>query len=195
MKKHIGMIALVVLATLVTGGAFAQSGASRATYDGVFDDLSVAMSIGGHADDFAISARILSPYFLWDVVAVSAGADCLWRAGILEGSSTGETWIPYWAFRLGVVSGSLPMANGLRLYGYGGALLVLPDAAFDEDTWGLGGYGGFGFEFFLGEGGPIGSSYFIELGSDGTGMRAEGMQGNPIYLNGFSASAGYRLYF
>jgi hypothetical protein len=184
------MIILIGMAILSIGAAAAEGPALA----GAFDDFSVGFSIGQGAEDFAIGARALSPYLFRDMLAFSASADLLWRSGALDANPGSETWTPYWAFKLGVVAGPPPLPNGIRLYGFGGALLALPDASFDPDPYAVGGYGGFGFEFLIGGSERFGSSYFIELGSDGIGLRAEGMAGDPLYLNGFAVSAGFRMY-
>jgi hypothetical protein len=183
-------VLLVGIAILAMEAAFAEGPRGP----GAYDDLSIGFSVGQDAEDFAIGARVLSPYLFRGVLAFCGSADVIWRSGVLDAGPGTETWAPYWAFKLGVVAGTPPLPNGIRLYGFGGAILALPDASFDADPYAVGGYGGFGFEFLIGGSERFGSSYFLELGSDGIGLRAEGMAGDPIYLNGFTASAGFRMY-
>ncbi len=180
---------IAILAALAAGRAVAESGDL-----GAYDDASFSFALSESAGDFGIGARIMSP-FLIDVVALSAGADCVWRAGALDSDPATDAWTPYWAFRLGVVAGTLSLERYIRLYGYGGAVLALTSDEVDDDPWGIGGYGGFGFEFLFGNTGKrFGAGYFIELGSNGIGLRAERMPSDPIYLNGFSVATGFRMY-
>jgi hypothetical protein len=181
---------LVGIAVMAMDAAFAEGPRGL----GAYDDLSLGFSIGQDADDLSIGARVLSPYLFRGILAFCGSADLLWRSGVLDAGPGSETWTPYWAFKLGVVAGTPPLPNGIRLYGFGGALLVLTDESFDADPFGVGGYGGFGFEFLIGGSERFGSSYFLELGTNGVGLRAEGMAGDPIYFNGFTAAAGYRMY-
>jgi hypothetical protein len=56
----------------------------------------------------------------------------------------------------------------------------------------FGGYGHFGFEFFMPKAsGPLSSAYFIELGTNGIGAKTNSGQS---YLNGFAVSTGLRVY-
>ncbi|HEY5825345.1 MAG TPA: hypothetical protein VIT44_13315, partial [Cyclobacteriaceae bacterium] len=60
---------------------------------------------------------------------------------------------------------------------------------FSSEQFVFGGYGLFGFEFFM----HSSSNYFIELGGIGTGARADKIASQPIYSNGFLISTGFRL--
>lgn len=99
------------------------------------------------------------------------------------------TWTPYSNFSLGLVGFAGMVTPGIRIYGEGGLLLLLPSSAFSSSKVNIGGYGTFGFEFF-----PYNSfNYFIELGGMGTGSLADKLPNQPIYSNGFSISTGFRI--
>lgn len=185
------MVAVMAFVCLIAATAQAQE-----TAPGSYYGLSLGFSIEQISDDFAMGVRITSPYFLWNYAAATISASYVWREGCLDSNPAVTTWIPYWIFRAGLVGGTLAMGNGIRLYGYGGVLCVLPDPSFDGAQFLIGGYGGFGFEFLLNRDGQgMSASYFIELGSSGTGAVAELMVGDPIYVNGFSLTVGFKMYF
>ena len=97
----------------------------------------------------------------------------------------------YQTFRVGVASKSFKVQEHIRAYGEGGFLAVLAGDALSYDRFGPGGYGLFGFEFFVREYG--GSALFIEIGgsSAGNGMdRAPGVQ---AFGTGLWVGAGFRV--
>jgi len=79
----------------------------------------------------------------------------------------------------------------MRLYGEGGIIALFPSSRFSGETFILGGYGLFGFEFFF----DSKNNYFIEIGGIGTGAVAEKVSGQPIYSNGILINVGYRYQF
>ncbi|MEO0332135.1 MAG: hypothetical protein AAF223_10680, partial [Bacteroidota bacterium] len=78
-----------------------------------------------------------------------------------------------------------------RLYGEGGIILLLPSDTFSAERTELGGYGLFGFEFYL----KNNANYFIEIGGVGTGAQADKVPNKPIYSNGLLISTGFRMQF
>lgn len=75
------------------------------------------------------------------------------------------------------------------MYGEGGILGLFPSSDFSSKKFVFGGYGLFGFEFFMNQM----NKYFIELGSCGTGAKADKIATKPIYSNGFLISTGFRV--
>ena len=55
----------------------------------------------------------------------------------------------------------------------------------------MGGYGLFGFEFFMNSR----NNYFIEIGGVGTGAVADKVANSPIYSNGLLINVGFRHQF
>ena len=104
------------------------------------------------------------------------------------------TWSPYGTYQLGVI-GVGGMAGGFaRFYGEGGVVLITPSSDFSNSSTEIGGYGLFGFEFFMSSDPDVPVSYFIELGGIGSGAKADKVFGSPIYSNGFLISVGFRVY-
>ena len=105
------------------------------------------------------------------------------------------TWSPYGNYSLGFLGVGGVAGGFVRLYGEGGILLVTPPGAISTSSVEIGGYGVFGFEFFMSSHEETPVSYFIELGGVGTGATADKIPGQPIFSNGFLISVGFRGYF
>lgn len=149
--------------------------------------------IGGHLSqiqrDFGLGLNITSPTFFNDRAAVRVRGGIAYLEHV---DGNGEiTWTQYSSFQAGLIGFSGSIAGGIRCYGEGGLIMILPNETFSSESSVLGGYGLFGFEFFLSQG----LSYFIELGGAGTGANADKVAGNPIYSNGFIIGTGVRYTF
>jgi hypothetical protein len=145
-----------------------------------------ALSVGlaDYAGDLAVTASATTPWILDGHAAARASAFLCMRD---------TTMTPYYGFRLGLIGGTMLVSADIRLYGEGGALLLVPTSTVDTAPLRFGGYGHFGFEFFV-DRARVGSAYFIELGTNGIGARADAETGTPLYMNGFAASVGFRWY-
>lgn len=110
-------------------------------------------------------------------------------------SDNETTWSPYGSYQLGFVAVGGAAGGFARFYAEGGILLITPSSEFSSSSTEIGGYGLFGFEFFMGSAPDVPVSYFIEPGGIGTGATADKVPGKPIYSNGFSISVGVRGYF
>lgn len=93
--------------------------------------------------------------------------------------------------RAGVASKSFQIQERIRAYGEGGLLALLPSEALSDDRFELGGYGLFGFEFFVSDYG--GSAIFLEAGASSTGNGLETRPGVPAVGAGFWIGAGFRV--
>jgi hypothetical protein len=144
--------------------------------------------------DFGLSAKVTSPYFLSGHAAVTADAAYAFREGRLDSSPSATAQVPYWILRAGCIGTAAELSENIRLYGYGGLLFVLPDASFSSTQFAFGGYGGFGFEFLIPAKDHFGMSYFIELGTSGAPANAELMDGDPSYMSGFNTEVGLKIY-
>ena len=109
-------------------------------------------------------------------------------------TENGTEWLPYQNIRLGVSSSAGSMCSCLRLYGEGGATLLILDPKISTEQMSFGGYGIFGFEFFMGSFEHSNMSFFIELGGMGTGASANKLAAKPLLSNGFITSTGFRIY-
>ena len=146
--------------------------------------ISLSFSLQEWSNEFGIGLQITSPWFLHEKVAARLGGFVLWKHDV--------NWATFYALRLGLIGANFMANSDIRLYGEGGFLFLFPNSSFDSDLFAFGGYGHFGFEFFLPMVNiPASSSYFIELGSNGTGAKTNSGQS---YLNGFSISTGLRVY-
>jgi len=82
------------------------------------------------------------------------------------------------------------IADAIQLYGEGGIIGLFPSDEFSSKTFEFGGYGLFGFEFYM----NARSNYFIEIGAVGTGAKADKVVNNPVYSNGLTISSGFRIH-
>jgi len=157
------------------------------------ESINKNFGIGGHVSqyqrDFGIGLTITSPYFANERMAVRLKGNLMWNEHLNNASET--TWSPYSNLCLGFVQSVGEINNFLRIYGEGGAILLLPSSEFSSTSAHFGGYGLFGFEFFSDKH----LNYFFEAGGVGTGAKADKVSGSPIYSNGFLMNVGVRVQF
>lgn len=140
-------------------------------------------------NDFGLGFNISSPYFANERMTMRVRGNLVWHQ---HPDAIGEsTWTSYSNFSFGIASISGVVAERIRLYGEGGAMVLFPAGDFSSESVNFGGYGLFGFEFFM----YPHSNYFIELGGVGSGAKADRIPTAPIYSNGFIISVGYRYQF
>ena len=149
--------------------------------------FAVGMNINHFGNDFGIGLNVTSPYFSGGAVAIRASENYQWFSYI---DKTGtNVWAGYHNIRVGVLGGNFMLNKSIRLYGEGGVTFLIGNSSFTSQSMVVGGYGLFGFEFFISKG----FSYFIEMGGIGTGASADKIAGKPIYSNGFLSSVGFRI--
>ncbi len=157
------------------------------------ESFSTNLGMGFHLiqnqQDFGIGLNLTSPYFVNEKIALRIKGNLLWNQHLDNNSNT--TWSPYSSFSLGLIGVGGKIGDFIRLYGEGGIMVLLPSSEFSSKNSEFGGYGLFGFEFFMNSQ----SNYFIEIGGIGTGAIADKISGKPIYSNGLLISAGYRYVF
>ena len=156
-------------------------------------DLSLGFSLNRFQDDFAFGLVLTSPYYYNDRLAVRLSGNMGFVEGI-KPDDTESSWMPFTTVKLGLIGQGGRIAQAIRLYGEGGAILLMPDSDLSDDDV-VGGYGVFGFEFFMSADPSCPSSYFIELGGIGVDAKAENLPGSPTYVTGFSTSVGFRYHF
>ncbi len=139
--------------------------------------------------DFGLGINLTSPYFANNKIAIRARGNFMWYEHLDNNGTT--TWTPYSNLSIGIIGVGGEIGNFARLYGEGGLLVLLPSGDFSSESTDIGGYGLFGFEFFMNSS----SNYFIEIGGVGTGATADKIPDNPIYSNGLMISVGYRYTF
>ena len=155
--------------------------------------LNSKMALGFHLNqnqqDFGFGLQATSPYFANQKVAVRLRGSLMWNQHVNNDNLT--VWSPYSNVSLGVVGVGGEIADFIRLYGEGGVVLLFPNSDFSSNSSQLGGYGLFGFEFYM----SSNNSYFIEIGGIGTGAVADKVATNPIYSNGMLINVGFRYQF
>lgn len=157
------------------------------------NNLSLSYEIGRLDNDFYIGGTVTSPYFIYNAVAVKAGGGLVFRPGVLDGQSS-EEWYTYALVKFGLVGANL-INDYIRTYGEGGILFAFPNEQFSSEEYQFGGYGLWGFEFFMNGITDSWISYYIEIGGIGTGAIANRMITDPLYLNGFFTQVGVKIYF
>ncbi|MBX2970627.1 MAG: hypothetical protein KF803_14750 [Cyclobacteriaceae bacterium] len=145
--------------------------------------------VGQHQKDFGIGINITSPYFANQKMAVRLKGSLVWNEHLNSDSET--TWSAYSNLSLGFVQSVAEINNSVRLYGEGGLILLFPSGEFSSESIQFGGYGLFGFEFFIDKH----INYFFEAGGVGTGAKADKIVRKPIYSNGFLINVGVRVQF
>jgi len=136
--------------------------------------------------DFGLGLNLTSPFFGHDKIAVRLRGNLMFNENV---QIINTTWTPYSNLSLGLIGVGGMIGDYIRLYGEGGVLGLLPSDKFSTKKFVFGGYGLFGFEFFMNNN----ANYFIELGSVGTGAQADKIATKPIYSNGFLISVGFRM--
>lgn len=164
----------------LTGKAVAQQSE-------INNDLSIGAQISQYQEDFGAGITLTSPWVAQQRMAVRARSHVMFHEHV-QGQET--TWTPYLNFTLGLVGRSGLVGDSIQLYGEGGVIGLFPSTDFSSESFVPGGYGLFGFEFYM----RPDSNYFIEIGTVGAGAKADKITNDPIYSNGFTISSGFRLH-
>ncbi len=155
--------------------------------------LNSKVTLGFHLNqnqqDFGFGLQATSPYFANQKVAVRLRGSLMWNQHVNNDNIT--VWSPYSNVSLGMVGVGGEIADFIRLYGEGGVVMLFPSSDFSSNSFQPGGYGLFGFEFYM----SGNNSYFIEIGGIGTGAIADKVVSKPIYSNGMLINVGFRYQF
>jgi hypothetical protein len=139
-------------------------------------------------DDFGLGIHVISPEF--KNLSISLKANTNWLQGISP-KTENQNWYHYYNGQIAIRYRS-PISEKVGIYAEGGLFVAVPNPDFSDQDFSPGGFGLFGFEFFIGTGKRV-PSYFIELGGIGSGSTAEKLPSNPIYANGFLIATGFRF--
>ncbi len=177
---------ILVVAITLTSAA----GAALADHE-ARDGVAIGYALHRAQDDFGMGVAIATPRFAGDRLRISLGGGGAWSPHAMSDGE--QDWAGYGQASLVLEAGARAPGSPVRLYGFGGPLLfVLPDRLSD-DSFALGGVGGFGFEYyFMEDGGDGPVSYYTELGGIGTSARADKLAGSPMLANGFLVAVGLR---
>ena len=185
-KKHnrsLKQIAMFIILFLVL------TFSAKAQEESLSKNLALGFQLGQYQKDFSLGVNITSPYFIYDKLAFRAKGNYIWNE---HPDLNGDiTWSSYSNLSVGVVVVAGEIGDYLRLYGEGGALFIFPSTEFSTRNINVGGFGLFGFEFFM----DPHANYYIEIGGVGTGAIADKIPGNPIYSNGLLINVGFRFQF
>ena len=181
---------LMMTLALSANRAVAQTREEPATNVGT----SIGINVQRLQDNFGVSGTWSSRAFFSEKARITASGGVAWYP-YGTGASGDQEWVPFGQSRVVVESGHRVGRSPLRLYGFGGAVLIFRSERLSSDVLALAGTGGFGFEFFAPSSVVIAPvSYFIEIGGVGSGARATNLPGQPILLNGFVVQSGLRFY-
>jgi len=149
-------------------------------------NFEVGFNLNQIQQDYGFGVHVISPSFAKDILSVKLQANRSWLQHLKEKETV---WTAYHQFQLGLRSKSEIIENKVFIYGEGGLSVIIPNKSFGSESFILGGYGLFGFEFL-----PTSVfAYFIELGGIGTGAVAHNLENKPIFSNGFITQVGFRI--
>ncbi len=187
---------LAALAILVAGAAGTAAADPTDTVDSVHqerDGWALGYTLHRFQDDFATGGSLATPRFARGSLRVTLAGGVAWSPHAVSAGGD-QDWARYGSARLVLEGGARSEGSPVRLYGFGGPMLLALPSRLSDDAFHLGGIGGFGFEYYFmraGTDGPV--SYFTELGGAGTGARADKQPGRPMLANGFFVTVGLRL--
>lgn len=144
------------------------------------------IQLNQYQQDFGMGIYLTSPWFANQRIAIRTRGNVMFHEHLQNGETT---WTPYLNTSLGVAAITGTVGDFIRLYGEGGIIGLFPSEEFTLESFEFGGYGLFGFEFYMNRT----SNYFIEIGGLGTGARADNVLNSPIYSNGLLLSTGFRF--
>jgi len=176
MRKILSLIALLSVTTMLQGQQRS------------FDKFSYGIQIVNFHNEFGYGIHIISPEFF--NLRIDLRSNQNWLNYIDEHNN--QTWSEFYTMQFGIIYQNR-ITDHVSLYSEGGTICILPNAKFSDESISFGGYGMFGFEFFLTENTKRNPSYFIEFGGIGTSVTADKIVSNPKYVNGFLISVGFRF--
>jgi len=185
MTRHTRLLLVAAITVVAARNAAADGDTTRAGW-------AVGYTLHRFQDDFATGGAITSPLFAGHRLRLTLGGGAAWSPHAVTDDGD-QDWASYGQLRLVLEGGARAEGSPVRLYGFGGPLLLLLPSRISDERAHVGGIGGFGFEYYFmqaGHDGPV--SYFTELGGIGTGARADNLPGRPLLANGFSVTVGFR---
>jgi hypothetical protein len=149
--------------------------------------IGIGYQINQYQNDFGVGLNITSPLFWHNRMAIRLKSNLMYNENVKNAITS---WTPYSNVSLGLIGIGGMVSDKIRLYGEGGFLGIFPSSEFSSKDFEFGGYGAFGFEFFMSKF----MNYFIEIGGVGSGAFADKIVNKPIYSNGLTVSAGLRTF-
>jgi len=167
---------------------FILTGTAHAQHERISHKFGVGFQLNQYQKDFGMGINLTSPYFVYNRIAVRIRGNFMFYEHVKNNETT---WTPYSNVSLGLIGVGGKAGDFIRLYGEGGIIFLFPSDKFSEEDFVFGGYGLFGFEFYMAKK----VNYFIEIGGIGSGAKADVIMNQPIYSNGLLISAGVRMQF
>ena len=153
-----------------------------------FSKISFGFQLQQVQNDFGFGIHFLSPTV--GDFRLKSSYNFNWF--IHENNDQVSVWTEYSSFNFGTRYQTLVSKN-INLYVEGGPQILLNKTSVSSENINFGGYGLFGFEFFLSDESIGNTSYFIELGATGNNSRADKTVSKPKVGNGFITSVGMRF--
>ena len=167
---------------------FGFIGVANAQEKKISNEFGMGFHLNQYQNDFGLGLNMTSPYFAHDKIAVRLRGNFMFNEHL---NNNETTWTPYSNISLGLIGVAGKVGDFIRLYGEGGIVGLFPSDKFSSEEFVFGGYGLFGFEFYM----SSKNNYFIEIGGVGTGATADNITNKPIYSNGLLISTGFRTQF
>lgn len=149
--------------------------------------MALAMSVGQRGRDFSLGVEVASPSLFDGLVTIHVGADVQYKEGSVNGGD--QQWYPYALISAGLQI-TAARTDWMRLYASSAVLVFVPSPEVGS-PWHMGGYGGFGYEFYFASQGS--GSYYLEIGGTGTTAKASALAHAPSLGNGLTIKAGCRF--
>ncbi len=147
----------------------------------------IGLQVNQYQQDFGVGVNLSGPYVAHDKLAVRLRGNMQFHEHTEDNETT---WTPYFNASLGLITVSGNAGDAIRLYSEGGVIGLFPSNEFSSESIVFGGYGLFGFEFFMSNR----NNYFIEIGGVGTGAKADRLPSAPVYSNGLLINTGFRIH-
>lgn len=140
-------------------------------------------------NDFGFGIHILSPTF-WGDFRLKSAYNLSFLTHLNDDGLS--LWTPYSNLNFGTRY-KTTISNKINLYVEAGPQMLISPSVISSENLNFGGYGIFGFEFFLNEQSTRSASYFFELGAAGNNSRADNVNRQPKIANGFMTTVGFRF--
>lgn len=165
--------------------AFANQASAQEQYPG--SGIGLGIQLNQYQNDFGLGVTFTSPFIANEKLAFRFRGNIMFHEQPEEDETT---WTPYTNASAGLIGVSGWVGESIRLYSEGGIIGLFPSEEFSSDNFIFGGYGLFGFEFFMNNG----NNYFVEIGGVGSGANADLVENSPIFSNGLTISTGFRIH-
>jgi hypothetical protein len=152
-----------------------------------FNNFSLGFSAGHYKSDLGLMVSITIPSSAKLAARFSGGVRWSENYFVEKGEHA-----PYTSLQAGMVW-PITIQERVRVYGETGLNILFPHRAFSTKKNVPGAYGAMGLDFSIFSGTRYGIIYFFESGITLNPARAERLEEQPKYSNGFTAATGFRF--